>query len=259
MLLRVLFVGDIVGNPGRKALDDGIASLKEDFDLIVINAENAAGGFGLTESVARELFKSGAAVLTSGNHIWDKKEALDLLESDPRIIRPLNYAPGVPGKGSTIVTTPGGYKVGVMNLSGRVFMNPMDCPFRTSAAAVEQMRKETSVIIMDFHAEATSEKIAMGYHLDGKVSAVLGTHTHVQTADERILEGGTAYITDVGMTGPVDGVIGVDRQQILDRFLLGMPNRYEVAKGRNVFNAVMLEIDSKTGRAESIKRIYKLI
>lgn len=258
MILKILFVGDIVGKPGRKAFDDGLALIKDDFDLIIINAENAAGGFGLTDAVAKDLFSAGAGVLTSGNHIWDKKEAIALVESEKRIIRPLNYAPGVPGAGSVVITTPSGYKVGVLNLSGRVFMASMDCPFRASEAEVVRLRKQTSTIIVDFHAEATSEKIALGYHLDGKVSAVLGTHTHVQTADERILDGGTAYITDVGMTGPVDGVIGVDKQQILDRFLLGMPNRYEVAKGRAVFNAVSLTIDARTGRAESIKRIYSL-
>ena len=259
--MRVLFVGDVFGKPGRKAFRSRLRalSLEAEFDLVIINGENAAGGFGITRKVADEIFSDGAGVITSGNHIWDKKEALGLLEEEPRVIRPANYPPGVPGSGSTVVTTRSGARIGVLNLAGRVFMNTLDCPFRAASHEIGALREKCDSIIVDFHAEATSEKIAMGWHLDGKVAAVLGTHTHVQTADERILPGATAYISDVGMTGPINSVIGVRTDQILERFLLQMPNRYEVAEGPVVFSAVVVVIDESTGLASSITRLYEIM
>jgi metallophosphoesterase (TIGR00282 family) len=259
--MRVLFVGDVIGKPGRKALRSRLRalSLEAEFDLVIVNGENAAGGFGITKKVADELFSDGAHVITSGNHVWDKKEALELLEEDERVIRPANYPPGVPGRGSIVVSTANGARVGVMNLAGRVFMHPLDCPFRTAEREMGVLRDKSDFVIVDFHAEATSEKIAMGWHLDGKVAALIGTHTHVQTADERILPGGTAYITDVGMTGPINSVIGVRIDQILDRFLLQMPNRYEVAPGPVVFSAVEMSLNETTGLATTIKRHYEIV
>ena len=259
--MRVLFVGDIIGKPGRKAFRSCLRalSLKAGFDLVIVNGENAAGGFGITRKVADELFSDGAQVITGGNHIWDKKEAVQLLDEEPRIIRPANYPPGVPGSGSIIVNTRSGRRIGVLNLAGRVFMNNLDCPFRAADEALKSMRDRADAVIVDFHAEATSEKIALGWHLDGRVAAVIGTHTHVQTADERVLPGGTAYITDAGMTGPMNSVIGVRTEQIIDRFLLQMPNRYEVAEGPAVFSAVELHLEASSGLATSIKRHYEVV
>ncbi|NOZ24501.1 MAG: TIGR00282 family metallophosphoesterase [Nitrospirae bacterium] len=254
--MRVLLIGDIVGKTGRKAVKAFLPALISRFkiDLTVANCENAAGGFGVTEKVAAELFNCGIHVMTSGNHIWDKKEAVALLVKEDRILRPVNYPPGVPGAGSIIYNL-NGRKVGVLNVSGRIFMNAMDCPFRTAETEVERLKKETDMIIVDMHAEATSEKIAFGRYMDGRVSAVLGTHTHVQTADEQILPNGTAYITDVGMTGPFDSVIGVAADQIIDKFLTQMPRKFETAKGIGVLSGVIVEIDEKTGRSTSIQRI----
>ncbi|HEB76411.1 MAG TPA: TIGR00282 family metallophosphoesterase [Nitrospirae bacterium] len=254
--MRVLLIGDIVGKTGRKAVKAFLPTLISRFkiDLTVANCENAAGGFGITEKVAAELFGCGIHVMTSGNHIWDKKEAVSLLVKEDRILRPLNYPPGVPGAGSIIYNL-NGRKVGVLNVSGRIFMNTMDCPFRTAEAEVERIRKETEMIIVDLHAEATSEKIAFGRYMDGRVSAVIGTHTHVQTADEQILPKGTAYITDAGMTGPLNSVIGVDTEQIIDKFLTQMPRKFETAKGIALLSGVMVEIDEKSGRATSIQRL----
>jgi len=254
--VRVLLIGDIVGKTGRKAVKAFLPTLISRFkiDLTVANCENAAGGFGITEKVAAELFGCGIHVMTSGNHIWDKKEAVSLLVKEDRILRPLNYPPGVPGAGSIIYNL-NGRKVGVLNVSGRIFMNTMDCPFRTAEAEVERIRKETEMIIVDLHAEATSEKIAFGRYMDGRVSAVIGTHTHVQTADEQILPKGTAYITDAGMTGPLNSVIGVDTEQIIDKFLTQMPRKFETAKGIALLSGVMVEIDEKSGRATSIQRL----
>jgi len=259
--MRVLFVGDVIGKPGRKALRSRLRalSLESDFDLVIANGENSAGGFGITRKVADELFSDGVQVITSGNHVWDKREALELLEEDGRVIRPANYPPGVPGSGSIVVNTASGARVGVINLAGRVFMTPLDCPFRTVDRVLGDLRGKVDFVIVDFHAEATSEKIAMGWHLDGKVAAVLGTHTHVQTSDERILPGGTAYITDVGMTGPVNSVIGVRTDQILERFMLQMPNRYNVAEGPVAFSAVELVVGGTKGLATTIKRHYEVI
>jgi len=255
--LRVLFIGDIVGKPGRSAVKTILSGLIEKLkiDFIIANGENAAGGFGITEKIAKELFQQRINVITTGNHIWDKKDDISYIAKDPWILRPFNYPPGVPGQGSIIYNL-NGLNIGIINLIGRVFMAPVDCPFRKGLAEVERISETTRIIIIDFHAEATSEKIALGYYLDGKVSAVIGTHTHVQTADERILPKGTAYITDVGMTGPFDSIIGIEVTQIIDRFLYQMPKKFEVAKGKSIFSAVLLDINTKTGLARSIQRLY---
>lgn len=254
--MKVLFIGDIVGKTGRLAVKSLLPLIvnKYKIDLVLANGENAAGGFGITEKVASELFSYGIHVMTSGNHIWDKKESIPYIGKEARIIRPLNYPPGVPGYGSTTITMKG-IRVGIINLSGRVFMSSMDCPFRVGMVEIERLRKETNIIIIDFHAEATSEKIAFGYYVDGRVSAVIGTHTHVQTADEKILPGGTAYITDVGMTGPSDSVIGIDKEQIIERFLLQMPKKFETARGGGIFSAVVIEMEEDSGKSTAIQRL----
>lgn len=255
--LRVLFIGDIVGKPGRTIVKSLLPGLIEKLriDFVIANGENAAGGFGITEKVAKELFQQKINVITTGNHVWDKKEDISYIAKEPLILRPFNYPPGVPGQGSIIYSL-NGLKIGVINLAGRVFMTAVDCPFRTGLSEIERISGETRIIIIDFHAEATSEKIALGYYLDGRVSAVIGTHTHVQTADERILPKGTAYITDVGMTGPVDSIIGIEVPQIIERFLYQMPKKFDVAKGRSVLSAVLIDINTKTGLARSIQRLY---
>jgi len=255
--MRLLFLGDIVGSPGRKALRESLGELvgRHDVDFVVANGENAAGGFGITPKAADQIFATGVHVLTSGNHIWDKKEALAFIEEEPRLLRPANYPEGAPGRGEGVFVSPSGPKVAVLNLSGRVFMAALDCPFRHALRRVEALRRETPILIVDFHAEATSEKIAMGRMLDGRVTAVLGTHTHVQTADERLLPGGTAYITDVGMTGPKESVIGTDPEIVIGRFLSQMPARFETAKGDWQLDAVLLDIEDDTGRPRSIERL----
>jgi metallophosphoesterase (TIGR00282 family) len=256
--VRILFVGDVHGRPGRRAVARRVPALRRELgvDFVVANAENSAGGVGLTPQTASELFEAGVDALTGGNHTWAKREAYTLLESDPRLVRPANYPPGVPGQGSTVVRR-GGLSLAVLNLQGRIFMDPLEDPFRVARAEAERLRQLTPFVLVDFHAEATSEKVAMGYYLDGRVTAVVGTHTHVQTADERVLPGGTAYITDVGMTGPRDGVIGVDREAILQRFLTQLPVRFEVASGPVQLSAVLVEADAQ-GRATSIRRIYEV-
>lgn len=255
--MKILFIGDIIGKTGRTAVKALLPSAinQHSIDLVIANGENAAGGFGITEKAAAEIFSSGVHVITSGNHIWDKKEALPYLAKENRIIRPANYPAGVPGYGSVLYTLRNSLKVGVVNISGRVFMSNMDCPFRTGMAEIKRLQKETKFIIVDFHAEATSEKIAFGYYVDGKVSAVVGTHTHVQTADEKILEAGTAYITDVGMTGPAVSVIGVNKEQIIEKFLVQMPVKFETAKGSGILSAVVIDIDDNTGKSASIQRL----
>ncbi len=255
--MNILFIGDIVGKPGRRAVKSLLPSLinKLKLDLIIANCENAAGGFGITEKVVNELFSAGIHIMTSGNHIWDKKEALALLPKEDRILRPLNYPPQAPGRGSIVFRAPNSINVGLINLSGRVFMGLMDCPFRTVEKEIKDIQKETDLIVVDFHAEATSEKLAMAYFLDGKVTALIGTHTHVQTADEQILPGGTAYITDVGMTGPQTSVIGVDKDIIIEKFITQLPKKFETAKGGWMFSAVVIEADEKTGKAHNIKRL----
>ena len=251
----ILFIGDVIGRPGRNALAKALPDLvkKHKPTIVIANGENAAGGAGITEEIGKDLF-AVVDVLTSGNHVWDKKEALDYLDKEPRLLRPANYPPGNPGRGAAVVTDAGGVKVGVLNLQGRVFMEAIDCPFRTADAEVEKLRRETPVIVVDLHAEATSEKQALGWHLDGRVSAVVGTHTHVPTADERILPGGTAFITDVGMAGARNTVIGIKREPALQKFLTGRPHRFEPEKGGLFLSAVFIEVDAATGRALSIVR-----
>ena len=255
--MKVLFIGDIVGKPGRKALGAFLRRVKSDHgvNFTIANGENAAGGFGLTPEIGESLFAAGIDVITTGNHVWDKKEAIPYLAKENRVLRPLNYPPETPGAGSVVLRGSDGTKVGVLCLEGRVFMRPQDCPFRAAEREIAGLRSETPVIFVDFHAEATSEKLAMGWFLDGKASAVLGTHTHVPTADERILPGGTAYITDVGMTGPSESVIGVDKDIIVRRFLTALPQKFETARRHPQFQAVVVETDPGTGRSLSITRL----
>lgn len=255
--MKVLFIGDIVGTIGRAAVKALLPALLDRYkiDFVIANGENAAGGFGITEKVAEEIFGYGVHVITSGNHIWDKKEAVPYIAKENRLLRPANYPPGVPGYGAVVTAASRGIKIAVLNLSGRVFMSSIDCPFRVGSAEIERLRGETDLIIIDFHAEATSEKIAFGYYVDGKVSAVIGTHTHVQTADEKVLPGGTAYITDVGMTGPAVSVIGVEKEQIIERFLYQMPRKFETAKGGAILSSIVIEIDEKTGKSSAVQRL----
>jgi len=258
-VMRILFIGDIVGVPGREAIGILLPKLKKKYkvDLSIANAENAAGGSGITPKIACELFSFGLNILTSGDHIWKRKEVLEIIDSEMRILRPANYPKGTAGRGYAVFQTKKGQDVGVINLQGRVFMSSLDCPFKCAREAIEELRKKTRVILVDIHAEATSEKVALGWFLDGSVSAVLGTHTHVQTADEKILPGGTAYITDLGMTGPYDSVIGRKVEQILARFLTQMPVRFEMAKDNVQLHGVVLDIDGETGKARSIERIQE--
>ncbi|MFA6054933.1 MAG: TIGR00282 family metallophosphoesterase [Thermodesulfovibrionales bacterium] len=255
--MKVLFIGDIVGKTGRNAVKALLPSVvnKYKVDLVIANGENAAGGFGITDKIADELFGYGIHVITTGNHVWDKKEFIPQISKIDRVLRPLNYPPGVPGYGSLLYPMNNGKKVAIMNLSGRVFMSNIDCPFRTGKKEVEKLAEHTNIIIIDFHAEATSEKIAFSYYMDGRVSAIIGTHTHVQTADEKILPGGAAFITDVGMTGPAHSVIGIEIDQIIQRFLTNIPMRFETAKGEAVFSAVVVEINEETGKATAIQRL----
>jgi hypothetical protein len=255
--MRLLFIGDIVGRPGRELVRRGLGYLVEEHraDLVVANAENAAAGFGITREIGDQLLEWGVDVMTSGNHIWDKKEAVDYIGAEPRLLRPANYPAGVPGNGSYLARTRDGRSVGVINVMGRVFMHQIDDPFAVVEREIDALRARARVLFVDFHAEATSEKIAMGWHLDGRVAAVVGTHTHVQTADERVLPQGTAYITDVGMTGPHDSVIGVERSAILQRFLTALPQRFETASENPRLHAVVIAADETTGRARSIERV----
>jgi 2',3'-cyclic-nucleotide 2'-phosphodiesterase len=255
--VKILFIGDIVGKPGRDLLRKGLRNLTEHYgvDLVIANAENSAAGFGVTKDIGDTILEWGVDVMTSGNHIWDKKEAIGYIATQPRLLRPANYPAGVPGRGSYVAQTGDGRAVGVINVMGRVFMLNIDDPFAIVLREIEAMRGRTKVIIVDFHAEATSEKVAMGWHLDGKVTLVVGTHTHVQTADERILPNGTAYLTDAGMTGPHDSIIGMEKEPSLARFLNAMPSRFEPATGNPRLNGVVVEADEKTGRALGITRI----
>lgn len=260
--MKILFVGDIFGKPGKWAASQVIPRLIEEhgIDLCIANGENAAGGFGLTENIAKRMFTFGIDVLTSGNHIWDRQETSQLLEKESkRILRPANYPPNVPGRGYTIYESKSGVNVGVVNLQGRIFMPPIDCPFRAADDIVARLKLTTRVIVIDFHAEATSEKNALGWYLDGKVSAVLGTHTHIMTADEKILPGGTAFITDVGMTGPHDSIIGVKIEQSLPRIMKQIPHRFSPAESGLKFSGVIIEVDPKTGSALSIERIFESV
>ncbi len=256
--MKILFVGDIVGRPGRAALKTVLPGILKSygFDFVVANCENAAGGFGMTQKVADELFGIGAHVLTSGNHIFSKKDVMEIFMKDGRVLRPANYPEGTPGKGSGIYLAAGGKKLGVLNLLGRVFMDPMDCPFRAAEKEIEKIKNETPVILVDFHAEATAEKQAMGWFLDGKVSAVIGTHTHVPTADERILPGGTGYVTDAGMTGAYKSCIGLQASLAVERFLTSRATPFEVATGDEAVSAVRLDVDERSGRCKSIQRLF---
>ncbi len=257
--MNILFIGDIVGSPGREAVRELLPKLQKEYklDFVIANAENAAGGSGITPKVAQELFEGGVNVLTSGDHIWKKREIFEIIDKEERILRPLNFPAGVPGRGACLFKAKSGSKIGVVNVNGRVFMEALECPFKTSREAIEELSKETKIIIVDIHAEATSEKVALGWYLDGKASSVLGTHTHIQTADERILPGGCAYITDVGMTGPLDSVIGRRIEDVLERFVTAVPIRFEVAKENIQLQGAVLEIDDSTGKAESILRIQR--
>jgi 2',3'-cyclic-nucleotide 2'-phosphodiesterase len=255
--MKILFIGDIVGKPGRRAIKELLPKLVGDhqIDLVIANCENAAAGFGVTRDIVEELYDSHIDILTSGNHIWDKKEIMEFIGDYETLLRPANYPEKVPGSGSVVMPTAAGEYVGVLNLAGRIFMQPIDCPFMTAKGEIAKLRQKTKVIIVDIHAEATSEKKALGWYLDGEVSAVLGTHTHVQTADDEILPKGTAYLSDVGMTGPFDSVIGVKKEIVIEKFLTGMPNRFNTAKGDVRLQAVLLDIDSATGKANSLERI----
>jgi len=252
--MKILAIGDIIGNPGRQTIQRLLPQIRQDYsiDMVIANGENVAGGFGLTSNTAKELFNAGVDVLTSGNHIWAQKEILPYLDSDMPILRPLNYPPGVIGRGYVLHK-----KVLVVNLIGRTFMSDVDCPFRAMDKLLADLTPRPPVIIVDFHAEATSEKVAMGYYLDGRVSAVVGTHIHIGTIDASILSNGTAYVTDIGMTGPIHSVIGDDIEDVLKRFLTGIPNRLSVAKGRCSLNAVLFNVDETSGRAGSIQRICR--
>jgi len=255
--MQILFIGDIVGRPGRRAVRELLPGLRKEYgvDLVIANAENAAAGFGITRDTVDELLECGIQLFTTGNHVWDKKEVLGFIDDYPNLLRPANYAEGCPGIGHAVVKTAAGIPVAVVNLAGRVFMHPADCPFRVAKSLVAGLRQQTPVIIVDVHAEATSEKQALGWFLDGEVSAVLGTHTHVQTADETILPGGTAYMSDVGMTGPHNSVIGIEKEMIIERFLTGMPCRFEVARGDVRLQGVIVGVDPQSGKAQSVKRI----
>jgi 2',3'-cyclic-nucleotide 2'-phosphodiesterase len=254
--MKILMAGDCVGRAGRKIVTEKLASLRQvhALDLIVLNVENAAAGFSITLSTAQELFVAGVDVMTSGNHIFDKKEALELIQREPRLLRPVNYVPTLPGSGVWTGEV-GGVPVAVINVQGRVFMPPCDDPFRAMDAALAALDPKYKVIFVDMHAETTAEKIAMGRYLDGRVSALVGTHTHVPTADEQILPGGTAYLTDLGMTGPHDGVIGMKTSLVLDRFLTGLNSRFEVSEGELQLNGLLIDVNDETGRAERVERL----
>jgi 2',3'-cyclic-nucleotide 2'-phosphodiesterase len=255
--MRLLFIGDIVGRPGRELVRHGLSAIVDEHqvDLVIANAENAAAGFGITREIGDQLLEWGVDVMTSGNHIWDKKEAIEYIGAESRLLRPANYPAGVPGNGSYLARTRDGRSVGVINVMGRVFMHSIDDPFTVVEREIEALRPRARVIFVDFHAEATSAKVAMGWFLDGKVTAMIGTHTHVQTADERILPKGTAYLTDVGMTGPHDSVIGVEIEAAVGRFRNAMPAKFDTATGNPRLNAVVIEADEQSGKAVGIERL----
>jgi len=254
--MRVVFIGDIVGNVGRETVRRLVPWINEKYapHFIIANGENAAGGRGINAAIAQDLFSWGVHGLTMGNHTWDNKGIFEFIDDEPRIVRPANYPAGTPGQGFTIVKS-GGKQLGIVNLIGRTFLPPSDCPFREADECVAELRKHTKHILVDFHAEATSEKIALGWHLDGRASVVLGTHTHVQTNDHRILPGGTAYVTDAGMTGPRDGILGMGKEEVMRRFLTSLPARFTVATGKWMLNGVYVELDEETGHAKDIKLI----
>ncbi|MGH7267159.1 MAG: TIGR00282 family metallophosphoesterase [Candidatus Rokuibacteriota bacterium] len=256
--LSILCIGDVFGEPGRRVLAHFLPRLRSELevDLVVANVENAAAGFGVTPALARGFLDGGVDVLTSGNHIWDRKEIIEYIVKENLLLRPANYPRGTPGVGAVVVKA-GAEKVGVLNLQGRVFMQAIDCPFLKADEELARLRAETPIVVVDMHAEATSEKQAMGWYLDGRASAVVGTHSHVQTADERVLPGGTAYVTDLGLTGPIDSVIGVAKEQAIERFVTGMPNRFEPARGRARLQGVVIRVDPQSGRATGIERVQR--
>lgn len=256
-LTKILFIGDLIGRPGRIAVRELLPGLvgRHTPDLVVANGENSAGGFGITPEIAQELKSLQVDVITTGNHVWDKKEVYEYIKGERRLLRPANYPSGAPGAGWGIYECPSGVKVGVLNLMGRVFMESLECPFRTAREAVERMRLETPVILVDMHAETTSEKAAIGWFLDGSVSAVVGTHTHIQTSDERLLANGTAFITDAGMTGPTDSVIGMQKESIIQRFVTQMPVKFDVAAKAIELQGVVITVNSSDGKAIKIERI----
>jgi metallophosphoesterase (TIGR00282 family) len=255
--VKLLFIADIVGEPGRRAVKHLVPALRDrhDIDVVVANGENSAGGSGITANTAADIFASGVDIITSGDHLWDQKEVTALLEGEKRFLRPLNYPPNTPGNGSTIFQADNRPPVAVLNLQGRTFMPVLENPFRLARAEVERLRQNTPIIFVDLHAEATSEKIALARMLDGKVSAVVGTHTHVQTADEQIFPGGTAYLTDAGFTGPHESVLGREIEPVIQRFLTNQPRRFEVATGRVLLQGALVEIDDVTGKALNIQRV----
>jgi hypothetical protein len=256
--MKLLFIGDIVGRPGRDLVRRHVRALatSQGAHLVIANGENAAGGAGITRENTLEILTAGVDVITAGNHVWDKRETLEFIGNEPRLIRPANFPDGTPGAGSCVVNASNGVRVGVINVMGRLFMQAIDDPFRVAEREIARVKKDgAQAIFVDMHAEATSEKLALCYFLDGKVSAVVGTHTHVQTADERILAGGTACLTDAGMTGPHDGVIGIEKEAIVARFVTGLPNRFETASGEPRLNGVSITVDPATGRATRIERI----
>ncbi|GJL82899.1 MAG: metallophosphoesterase [marine bacterium B5-7] len=256
--MLIFFAGDVIARSGRRALFQGLEELQseEDIDFIVVNGENAAGGFGITRAVADEFFDNGVDVITTGNHVWDKREALDFIDDEPRLLRPHNYPHDTPGQGWYVAVARNGERVGVLCTMGRVFMHPdLDCPFRCADEILNKRPANVRVTLVDFHAEATSEKTAMGWYLDGRVSAVVGTHTHVPTADERVLTQGTAYISDVGMTGCYNSIIGMKTESSLARFVSKLPQRLEPAPGAATLCAVLIDVDDSTGKARSIRRL----
>lgn len=255
--MKVLYVGDIMGEPGRRAVARIVPRLvsQRKIDVVIGNGENAAGGFGITPELAEELFAVGLSAITTGNHAWDKKEILDYFPRERRLLRPANYPEGVPGQGSVVVQAKNGEELAILQLMGRAYMPTLDCPFQVATREMARLRKHVAAVLVDIHAEATSEKMAIGHYLDGEATAVVGTHTHVQTADEQILPRGTAYLTDIGMTGPLHGVIGVKKELAIEKFLTGMPRRFEVAAGPTVFCAVLIELDARIGKALSIERV----
>jgi hypothetical protein len=259
--VRIFFIGDIVGEPGRRAVKELLPRLRERhaLDLVIANGENSAGGNGITPKTAGEIFAAGVDVITSGDHLWDQKEVMELLAGEPRFVRPLNYPADTPGRGATVVQKASLPPVAVVNAQGRTFMPALDNPFLVVPPVVEKLREQTRIVFVDFHAEATSEKIAFARMLDGKVSAVVGTHTHVQTADEQIFPGGTAYLSDAGFTGPQESVLGRDIEPVIRRFQTGMPQRFEVARNRVMLHGALVEVDATTGRATSIQRVAELL
>ncbi|HCK09953.1 MAG: TIGR00282 family metallophosphoesterase [Gemmatimonadetes bacterium] len=255
--MRILFVGDIYGKPGRRAASELVPKLIEEreIDFTIMNGENAAGGFGITENIGSKLHAYGADVITTGNHVWDQKSSIPYIAAGGRILRPSNYPKDVGGTGAEVIMSKKGIPIGVINVMGRTGMRPMDCPFRSGMACLEELKKKTQIVFIDFHAEATSEKIAFGWYMNGSASAVVGTHTHVQTADETILPRGTAYITDVGMTGPHNSVIGAQKEAVIQQFLDRLPTRYEPATEDVKLCGVIVDVDNATGRAQAIERL----